>query len=594
MVGRQEAPMATSSKWITPLVLSACVALLPGEARAQFSCSTPIRFHFVALSDAGGANGPTFGPNDVQPWITAANTIVGTAAGVQFQYRSNLDWEAVTSTPLNNQMCYGGESAAARAEADRIVAAHPGKIVVFLRRLCNGWNPSSSYAEPPDIGQPIAAGWGSGLNYIVTNNNFAPSATADLFVHELGHYLGLYHTFPGTSDAQFNSNTAVANWLSAGNNFNGDLIADTAEDPGAQIWGANGLDACTTSSITLSGNTYSPSRTNVMSYYLACTANENITPGQVAKIQATLSHASRRDLCQLPCYPDFHNVAVGDVDKCLGYWKHREGFGPHALTVDWSGTVAAGSLKPNSNGWIHKDDQADYENETQFASLFSVASHHYSYRETPTSTIALGATRPLSFGSGIETYHRLDGPGFSSMWQYQFQNGKALTDVSVTRSSPLEISAVWANRKGQTSATYFVNTEQDIRNRSDSFYGNRIRLDRVVPIASGWGHTYLANWNYSTALRGVFTSSNAGYQSLYNSLAGLAYRLHDIEYFENAGVVTVWEAPHNECTQGTLLHSGTDNCTQKVCNGDPWCCSVNWDGICVAEVTSWCGRTCPP
>jgi hypothetical protein len=264
--------------------------------------------------------------------------------------------------------------------------------------------------------------------------------------------------------------------------------------------------------------------------------------------------------------------------------------------VDWSGTTVSGSLKPNNNGWIHTGNRYDYENQTTWAGLWGVASHHYSYRPTP-SPLALGATRPLGWQAGIQTYHWLDTSQFVSTWYQQFSAGRALVDVSITNANPLEISAVWADQGGRTSATYFLPNDQAIKSYSDSFYANDIRLDRVVPYASGAGHQYLANWNYSKALRGLWSVPVGGYQGLYNSLAGLGYRIHDLEYFEGPGLVSVWEAPHNECTPGSRLHADTDVCTKKICQthtpwADPYCCNTAWDGICVSEVTSWCGRTC--
>lgn len=49
----------------------------------------------------------------------------------------------------------------------------------------------------------------------------------------------------------------------------------------------------------------------------------------------------------------------------------------------------------------------------------------------------------------------------------------------------------------------------------------------------------------------------------------------------------------HECTVGTRLHAATDTGTQTVCNSDPYCCTVEWDAICVREVGSLCGRSCP-
>jgi hypothetical protein len=568
------------------------------------TCRTAVRFHFVALSDSNGANAPTFGAADVQPWIDAANSILGAPIGVHFEYRADLDWEALSSSNLNNGMCFNDELPAARAEADRIVAGHPGKIVVFLRRGCTA-SPSpfsgvpSSYSAPPDIGQAIPAGWAGGLDYVVTNNNFLPKDTDSLFAHEVGHFLGLYHTHPGTGGpfsptASASADQQAIDWLKAGNNMDGDLITDTPEDPSPNVF-----TSCSVATRTLCASrmgpcwTFTPDKANVMSYYNCnATSAMHISKAQAAKIRATLADASRSTLCNQPCFPNFHNLGVGEVEKCLAYWKYREGFGPQALSVDWSGSMVAGTLKPNSNGWYKTADRNDYEAFSQFWPFFGFSSSHYNWR--PATPVALGASRSLPGASSIQTFHRMDANSFVSQWNQQFSAGRALVDVSVTNSNPLEISAVWANQGGNTSATRFANNDADLIGFSDAFYGNRIRLDRVVPIASGSGHTYLANWNASTALRGLFSSANSSYQSLFNTLAGLGYSLHDLEYFENGGLASVWEAPHNECTQGSRLHPDTDACTKKISAADPFCSATLWDGICVAEVSSICGRSCPP
>ena len=50
---------------------------------------------------------------------------------------------------------------------------------------------------------------------------------------------------------------------------------------------------------------------------------------------------------------------------------------------------------------------------------------------------------------------------------------------------------------------------------------------------------------------------------------------------------------HLVCVQGTALTSGCDPCVTTICAVDPFCCSNSWDGICVGEVSSECGLTCP-
>jgi hypothetical protein len=52
---------------------------------------------------------------------------------------------------------------------------------------------------------------------------------------------------------------------------------------------------------------------------------------------------------------------------------------------------------------------------------------------------------------------------------------------------------------------------------------------------------------------------------------------------------------HDKCVEGGPLSSGCDGdpCTTAICAVDPFCCSLGWDNICVQEVDSICGETCP-
>lgn len=50
---------------------------------------------------------------------------------------------------------------------------------------------------------------------------------------------------------------------------------------------------------------------------------------------------------------------------------------------------------------------------------------------------------------------------------------------------------------------------------------------------------------------------------------------------------------HSPCMTGSRLNSSCDPCVSQVCSADPLCCSGTWDAICVGEVTSICGRSCP-
>lgn len=50
---------------------------------------------------------------------------------------------------------------------------------------------------------------------------------------------------------------------------------------------------------------------------------------------------------------------------------------------------------------------------------------------------------------------------------------------------------------------------------------------------------------------------------------------------------------HLLCTTGGPLVFGCDACVTNICTVDPFCCNVAWDGICVGEVQTVCGESCP-
>ncbi len=50
---------------------------------------------------------------------------------------------------------------------------------------------------------------------------------------------------------------------------------------------------------------------------------------------------------------------------------------------------------------------------------------------------------------------------------------------------------------------------------------------------------------------------------------------------------------HSDCSTGGALTSGCNSCVTSICAQDPFCCNTSWDSICVGEVGSICGQTCP-
>jgi hypothetical protein len=54
-----------------------------------------------------------------------------------------------------------------------------------------------------------------------------------------------------------------------------------------------------------------------------------------------------------------------------------------------------------------------------------------------------------------------------------------------------------------------------------------------------------------------------------------------------------WNLEHNKCTAGEPRDRSFDACVRAVCQGDSFCCDIQWDGVCVDEAKQWCHMTCP-
>ncbi|QMW04101.1 fibronectin type III domain-containing protein [Spirosoma foliorum] len=113
-----------------------------------------------------------------------------------------------------------------------------------------------------------------------------------LIPHELGHSFNLIHTFDNNNGTG-NSTELVTRGAGANCTSDGDLICDTPADPygmpGAYLTYYNGCPQYDPNSTARDANGYSfsPSVTNIMSYYFPCT--HDFTPGQYDRMQAALA-----------------------------------------------------------------------------------------------------------------------------------------------------------------------------------------------------------------------------------------------------------------------------------------------------------------
>jgi subtilisin family serine protease len=62
---------------------------------------------------------------------------------------------------------------------------------------------------------------------------------------------------------------------------------------------------------------------------------------------------------------------------------------------------------------------------------------------------------------------------------------------------------------------------------------------------------------------------------------------------ESGGSLKVVTCGHSLCATGLKLIAGCHDCVDAICAVDAFCCATAWDSICVGEVLSVCGLTCP-
>ncbi|AUX26867.1 uncharacterized protein SOCEGT47_074370 [Sorangium cellulosum] len=166
-----------------------------------------------------------------------------------------------------------------------------------------GVNPGgNAHAYPPDSegildprpGQALPTDNVKYLAYYNRSGNVAPNANISTFPHELGHYLGLFHTFPSWGSLSVAQATAAVETYGA-SGVDGDLLSDTPADPSTattdSVYGGPPARCANDGDVVVAGVTLSPDRHNIMSYY-GCPPY-HLSNDQIDAIKATLAGPDR-------------------------------------------------------------------------------------------------------------------------------------------------------------------------------------------------------------------------------------------------------------------------------------------------------------
>ncbi|HSJ31822.1 MAG TPA: M43 family zinc metalloprotease [Longimicrobiales bacterium] len=290
--------LATAAGVLLPMLGSV------GAGHAQPQPTYTLRLQVIPLSDDDGGRGNTVTRNQFAGLVADANTAFA-PTGIQFVWDSIVGWTPRQSTALNS-MANGAGSW--WVGPNQVAAQHPGRIVIFLRfGGTDSTAATNAFAYPPNTGAPVPPSAPlptDDVNFIAFYNQsgFIPG-NRSTFVHELGHYVGLFHTFPGWSDNLTDTQQKAASYMQANGGasaLDGDGLAETAAEAGTAYYFNNVGNCGGPASYTISGQTFTPDRQNVMSYFGPCQPPWIFTPQQIARMRSTLQHPLRSALLQPP------------------------------------------------------------------------------------------------------------------------------------------------------------------------------------------------------------------------------------------------------------------------------------------------------
>lgn len=238
------------------------------------------RFHVVRMENNDGSNGTALTAAQAQQWFDTANRVFARAR-VRFAFDQAAGFETRRNTRLNEVWVDSGLDVDRDAvdDAKAISNEFRESIVVIAR--------TSRTITPAPAG---GCGPGQGCSWWESNHIIMPSFDPNWltgFSHELGHYLGLPHTFhldkiDTTHDAEIifdllNRDQAV---------FDND--AEFVNDTPPEVI-INDQDATTNTTVKLRDATFQLLRDNIMSYYRPLVANgKTVTQGQAQRVRQIL------------------------------------------------------------------------------------------------------------------------------------------------------------------------------------------------------------------------------------------------------------------------------------------------------------------
>ena len=507
-----------------------------------------IHVHAIPLTDNDGGRKNTVTKEAFALAIRNASSILA-PADIRLAFDPDKDWKPRRDTALNNLQNDG--TTKWWEKANTVAAQHRGKLVIYLRfgrgdTAANNW-----FAYPPDTGQaipPRAKLPHDNVDFVaVTNQSGKFRTSGDLMAHEIGHYLGLFHTHPAWGSLKDSAKIIemVENEGSAG--LDGDLLSDTPPDPGPDYYREKvSTDLCGgPSSFRIAGVRFNPDRTNVMSYFRC--APVSLTSMQISTIRKTLNHPFRS-----------HLIAASKGKRFLGVF--RKGNGKHALWVgdDWDGFKA--KWKELSDDGLRLIDLETYKegNKRKFAGVFRAGTGRHAlwvgddwdgfkakWKELSDDGLRLidletykeGSKRKFAgvFGEGVDE-HALwvgdDWDGFKAKWEELSDDGLRLIDLETYKEgNKRKFAGVF--RAGTGKHAMWVGDDWDgFKAKWKELSDDGLRLIDLETYEEGSMRKFAGVFGEGTDQHALWVGDDwDGFKAKWNELSEDGLRLIDLEVY---------------------------------------------------------------
>ncbi|MFC1853309.1 M43 family zinc metalloprotease [candidate division CSSED10-310 bacterium] len=280
-----------------------------------------VSIHVVIVSNDNGQRIARVTPSQFSRWVEFANRTYQDAK-IHFDFSPSTNVSFLKSSILNRVTGINDANwKEAKILGNKIAAGFMDSLVVFCR-------------FGPDEG-PTGAGFSwTDYNFVVmpgfSDARHCGHDHVDALAHEIGHYLGLPHTFVQES---FQNRSEAEDYFKLGGQkravFDGDGFTDTAPDPAIRS-----LECDRVKNIVLGGLTFRLPRRNIMSYY---DERDCLTPMQMRRARWVLqkrmgNHMSlpRNTVVVSPI--EMESLAVTSRKRCQSAYQSMSAYG----IADWS------------------------------------------------------------------------------------------------------------------------------------------------------------------------------------------------------------------------------------------------------------------